>query len=59
MVTSIIGFFISLLQVYPYMSRKWGAAFMLFFIILFIASLITMDQSSSSDEDIDMLSIRR
>ena len=59
MVTSVIGFFISLLQVYPYMSKKWGAAFMLFFILLFIASLITMDQASATDDDIEMLSVRR
>ena len=58
MIASIIGFFVSLLQVYPYMSMKWGAAFMLFFIIMFIASMVSMTFATTDPEHLDVLSAK-
>lgn len=55
MVVSIIGFFVSLLQVYPYWSKKWGTAFMLFFIIIFIASMVSMTRATTEPEHIEAL----
>jgi hypothetical protein len=57
MVASIIGFFVSLLQVYPYMSMKWGAAFMLFFAIMFIASMVSMTTATTDPEHLDVLAV--
>ena len=41
MITSILGFIISAFYVLPN-SRTWGFTFVLFFILMFIASLISM-----------------
>jgi len=57
MVASIIGFFISLLQVYPYMSMKWGAAFMLFFFLMFCASIVSMTAATTDPEHLDVLAV--
>jgi hypothetical protein len=57
MIASIIGFFVSLLQVYPYMSQKWGAAFMLFFAILFVASMVSIEHSTTDPDDLDILAV--
>ncbi len=57
MIASIIGFFVSLLQVYPYMSKKWGAAFMLIFILMFIASIVSMDMATTDPEHLDVLAV--
>jgi hypothetical protein len=56
MIISIIGFFVSLLQVYPYVDEKWGAAFMLLFILMFIASIISMTAATTDPDHIDALS---
>ena len=47
MVTSIVGFFISLFYLYP-ASPPWGFTLTLFFIIMFIDSLISMTFSPTS-----------
>jgi hypothetical protein len=67
MITSIIGFFIALLFVYGDLGhqgsgldaafRKWGIAFMLICILMFIASIISMTMASTSDEDLEPLAI--
>ena len=57
MIASIIGFFIALLQVYPYMSMKWGAAFMLFFILTFLASIVSMTTATTDPEHLDVLAV--
>ena len=41
LITSIVGFLVSALKIYP-MDRTWGFTLMLFFLILFIASMISM-----------------
>jgi len=41
MITSIVGFLISAIYVYD-MSNKWGFTFALFFMLMFISSLISM-----------------
>lgn len=55
MIASIIGFFVSLLLVYPEMSAKWGAAFMLFFLVMFIASMLSMSTATTDIDDIHVL----
>lgn len=45
MVTAIIGFIISWIYVYP-RSPSWGFTFMLFFMIMIIAALISMTNVS-------------
>lgn len=57
MLVSIIGFFVSLLLVYPTLSPRWGAAFMLFFIIMFIASMVSMTNASTDEDHLAELSI--
>lgn len=65
MITSIVGFFVSLLLIYGDLGhrglaadagfQKWGAAFMLFFIIIFIASIISMTAATTEDDHIQAL----
>ena len=57
MIASIIGFFVSLLQIYPYVSQKWGAAFMLFFIIMFASSIVSMTYATTDPEHLDTLAV--
>ena len=44
MLTSIVGFIISAVYLYP-RSATWGFAFVLLFILMFVASLISMTYS--------------
>ncbi len=48
MVTSIVGYIISVLLVYPRW-QSWGFAFALVFIMMFIASVISMTYSEVKD----------
>ncbi len=48
MLTSIIGFFVAVFFVWK-MSETWGFLFALFFIIMFIASIINMSQLEAAD----------
>ncbi len=48
MVTSMIGYLASVLLVYKY-SPTWGFAFSLVFIMMFIASVISMTYSSDKE----------
>lgn len=57
MLVGIIGFFVSLLLVYPSMSRQWGAAFMAFFIVVFIASLVSMTNAGTEEEHLRELAV--
>ncbi len=46
MVTAIVGFIISALFVYKQLGNKtWGFTFMLFFALMFIAAVISMDSA--------------
>jgi len=45
---SIIGFFVGTYIIYP-ISKTWGFTFALFFIIMFIASFVSMTYSSVDD----------
>lgn len=42
MATSIIGFLVSLLYIYPVFSPAWGLAFGIVFALMFIASMVSM-----------------
>jgi len=44
MVIAVLGFFISAYLVYP-SSLNWGIAFMLVFVTMFVASLISMTKA--------------
>lgn len=57
MITSIIGFFISLFLIYPEFSAKWGFTFMLFFGILFVASLVGINDATTDHEDLNILAV--
>lgn len=50
MLTSIIGFFISAFFVNK-LSITWGFTFMLFFAIMFIASMISMTKAPFTDKE--------
>lgn len=51
MVISIVGFLISALYIYRQLGNKtWGFTFMLFFTLMFIASVISMTSSPSIPE---------
>ncbi|HJN56882.1 MAG: hypothetical protein QF436_01970 [Candidatus Woesearchaeota archaeon] len=41
MVTSMVGFLISAIYVFP-RSRTWGFTFSIFFMLMFVASMISM-----------------
>jgi hypothetical protein len=56
MIVSIIGFFVSLLMVWD-INMKWGAAFMLFFVLMFIASIVSMSNATTDPEDLDVLAV--
>lgn len=55
MIASVIGFFVSLLEVYPNWSIKWGIAFMIFFGIMFIASMISVTMATTEPDHISAL----
>lgn len=50
MLTSIVGFFLSVFFVWKY-SVSWGFAFTLFFIIMFVASIISMTKADFTDKE--------
>ena len=52
MVISIIGFFIALFMLYNKGYRDWGIAFMVAFVVMFIASFVSL-----SNMEIDTLRI--
>jgi hypothetical protein len=49
MLTSIVGFFVSVYFVWS-LSKTWGLAFALFFIMMFIASIISMTFAPVSEK---------
>jgi len=52
MLTSIVGFFISVFFVWPKFSISWGFTFSLFFAMMFVASIISMTKADFSDKEI-------
>ena len=42
MLTSIVGFLVSIFFVVPQLSLKWGFTLVLFFVLMFVASMISM-----------------
>ena len=46
MLTSIVGFLISTFYILP-SSQTWGFTFMLFFVLMFVASVISMTYAPS------------
>ncbi len=56
MLTSILGFFISIWLIMD-LSVTWGFTFTLFFVIMFIASLISMTKAEPVPEHMDTLAI--
>ncbi len=45
MITAILGFFISVFYVYD-LSAPWGFTFSLFFVLMFVASMIALTHAS-------------
>lgn len=50
MLTSIVGFLISAFFIYK-ISLTWGFTFMLFFLIMFISSIISMTKAPFTDKE--------
>jgi hypothetical protein len=50
MLTSIVGFFISAFFIWKY-SMSWGFTFSLFFLIMFVASIISMTKADFSKKE--------
>jgi hypothetical protein len=57
MLVSIIGFIISLLEVWPNWSQSWGFAFMVFFGIMFIGSVVSLSATGLSREELIELAV--
>jgi len=49
MITSIVGFLISAVYVYP-SSSTWGFTFVLFFVLMFVSSLISMTYAPAEEQ---------
>lgn len=58
MLTSILGFMISIWFVMD-LSKTWGFTFTFFFIIMFLASLISMTKANPRTDHLDQLSIHK
>ncbi len=58
MATSIIGFFVSIWFIMDY-SEPWGFTFMVFFLILFIASFVSMNRAMPIPEHMEELAIHK
>ncbi len=56
MLISIIGFFVTVFQVYGW-NKTWGVTLLIFFIILFIASLVSMSGAGTSEEELVELAV--
>ncbi len=50
MVTAMLGFLLTVLFVYP-ASASWGFAFALIFVLMFVASFISMGNAPVNDPD--------
>lgn len=59
MAASIIGFIVSIWYVHPYISQSWGFAFTVFFVLMFIASIISMTLSEPEPDHIDSLAVQK
>lgn len=56
MLISIIGFFISVFYIIG-LNKTWGFTFILFFVVMFIASLVSMSGAGTSEEEIIELAV--
>ena len=56
MLVSIIGFFISVFQIYVW-DKTWGITLIVFFGIVFIASVVSMGGTSTSEEEMIELAV--
>ncbi|MBR9692420.1 hypothetical protein GOV07_00635, partial [Candidatus Woesearchaeota archaeon] len=56
MLVSIIGFFISVFQIYVW-DKTWGITLIIFFTITFIASVVSMSGSGTSEEEMIELAV--
>lgn len=51
MLTSIIGFFISTFFIWRKIDMTWGFTFTLFFLIMFVASIISMTKADFTEKE--------
>lgn len=56
MIISIIGFFISVFQVWQW-SKTWGFTFTLFFLLMFLASMVNMSSAGLEKEELLELAV--
>lgn len=59
MLISILGFLVSVMYIMPQISTSWGFTFMIFFLMMFTASMFTMTKSDTSPDAIDSLAIKK
>ncbi len=45
MAVSLLGFFITVYYIFDLMGQNWGLAFLIFFVLMFIASLVSMTKA--------------
>lgn len=63
MIASIIGFFVSWLFIYGELGQtsvsfmRWGVAFMIFFVLMFLATIVNMSRLGLDDEHLEVLKI--
>jgi hypothetical protein len=50
MLFSILGFFISSIWLYDNFSETWGFTFALFFVLMFVASLVSMTYAPTPEK---------
>lgn len=58
MVTSIIGFIVSVFMIMDW-SQEWGFTFVLFFTMMFIASVVSMTKAEPIKEHMDELAVHK
>ena len=51
MLTSIVGFLVSVFLIWPRLSLTWGFTFSLFFAIMFVASIVSMTKADFTDKE--------
>ena len=45
MAVSILGFFITIYYIFDLMGQTWGLTFLIFFMLMFIASMVSMTKA--------------
>jgi hypothetical protein len=55
--TSILGFLISVMFIIPKLSVTWGFTFAMMFMIMFLSSMVSMTRATTDDYHLDHLAV--